>query len=86
NNTITGSYKYSRPEDRIFDYAVTAYWNESNTDQKNVQPASAIGRYRNFNIDTKGFDANNTSRFDTGPVRHALTYGGDFFKDDVLVT
>ena len=82
---MTGSYKYSRPEDRVFDYAMTAYWNESKTDQTNVQPVASVGRTRNFNIDTKGFDLNNTSRFDTGPVRHALTYGGDYFKDDVNV-
>lgn len=85
NNTITGSYKYARPEDRIFDYALTTYWNESKTDQTNTQPAASVGRTRSFAIDTKGFDLNNTSRFDTGPVRHALTYGGDYFKDDVNV-
>ena len=33
-----------------------------------------------------GFDAHNTSRFDTGPVRNALTYGGDAFRDQVNTT
>src|SRR6185295_12533029 len=31
----------------------------------------------------KGFDAFNTSRFDTGPFSHALTYGGDGVHDFV---
>ena len=40
-----------------------------------------IGDTRNFKLDTVGFDAHNTTRFDTGPVRHALTYGGDAFRE-----
>ncbi len=42
-----------------------------------------VGASRSFAVDTKGFDVNNTSRFDVGPFQHALTLGGDYFKDDV---
>ena len=43
----------------------------------------SIGDARSFKIDTKGFDLNNTSRFNAGDFRNAFTYGGDFFRDEV---
>jgi hemoglobin/transferrin/lactoferrin receptor protein len=42
-----------------------------------------VGDGRGYNIDTKGFDVNNTSRFDALGFRNALTIGGDGFQDDV---
>ncbi len=85
NTTFTGKWSYKRPEDRLFDFNISAYMNETDTRQTIVQPAGTRGNRRSFNIDTKGIDAHNTSRFDTGGFRHALTYGGDYFRDDVTV-
>ena len=42
-----------------------------------------VGDGRGYNIDTKGFNANNTSRFDAFGFSNALTIGGDGFQDDV---
>ncbi len=44
-----------------------------------------IGDLRGYVLDTYGFDVNNTSRFITGDFRHAVTLGGDGFKDTVEV-
>lgn len=46
--------------------------------------SGCIGDWRGFQIDTVGFNVNNTSRF-TGAWgwEHAFTYGGDFFNDQV---
>jgi hemoglobin/transferrin/lactoferrin receptor protein len=93
NNIVNARWRYSRPEDRLFDFDGNVYW--TNTEQKQTKIANGtpgsmgnpitgfVGDSRSFGIDTKGFDVYNTSRFDTGAVRHALTYGGDYFRDDV---
>jgi hemoglobin/transferrin/lactoferrin receptor protein len=95
NDIVTARWKYAKPEDYLFDFENTVYWTRTNQDQLKVANGTAtskgnaitgfIGDSRNFNIETAGFDAHNTSRFDTGPLRHALTYGGDYFKDKVTV-
>ncbi len=45
--------------------------------------SGCVGDNRGYNIDTKGFNANNTSRFDAFGFSNALTIGGDGFQDDV---
>jgi hemoglobin/transferrin/lactoferrin receptor protein len=95
NQILTGRWKYSRPDDKLFDFESTVYWTRTNQDQLKVANGSAtskgnpitgfIGDSRNFNIETAGFDAHNTSRVETGPLRHAFTYGGDYFEDRVKV-
>lgn len=40
------------------------------------------GAKRGYEVTTTGFDIYNTSRFDLGGVTHAITYGGDWFKDE----
>lgn len=45
--------------------------------------SGCVGDPRSYNIDTFGFDVHNTSRFETGDWRHALTYGLDGFQDKV---
>ena len=42
-----------------------------------------VGDLRTLVLDTVGFDVNNTSRFVLGDTRHAVTIGGDSFKDTV---
>jgi hemoglobin/transferrin/lactoferrin receptor protein len=45
--------------------------------------SGCVGDNRGYNIDTKGFNVNNTSRFDAFGFSNALTIGGDGFQDDV---
>ncbi|QRG05599.1 TonB-dependent hemoglobin/transferrin/lactoferrin family receptor [Xanthobacter dioxanivorans] len=88
NQTVTGSYNYSNPDDNVFDWRSSIYWNRVKQDQLKVAgtPSSitgAIGDPRTFTINTVGFDANNTSRFNWSGIRNAITVGGDYFHDDV---
>lgn len=91
NYVTTLGWKYQRPEDRLFDFDGEVYWTSTMTDMMKVQGtnSSSSGNLfttRSFSVDTTGFDINNTSRFDTGPLRHAVTYGGDAFRDHVTNT
>jgi len=85
---VSARWTYSRPDDRLFDFDGNVYWTQTVQDQTKAQGnaspiTGAVGDHRRFSIDTVGFDLHNTSRFDTGAVRHALTYGGDLFRDKV---
>jgi hemoglobin/transferrin/lactoferrin receptor protein len=87
---FSANYRYTKPEDRLFDFSGTVYWNRTDVDSTTlaVNPGftgfyGPVGNKANYLIDTIGFDGNNTTRFDTGVLRHALTYGGDIFSDDV---
>ena len=91
NELATARWTYSRPDDRLFDFDGNVYWNKTATDQRKIagtgdRASGFIGDRRNFTINTNGFDANNTTRFDTGPLQHALNYGGDSFHDVVGTT
>jgi len=93
NTQVNGRWKYQRPDDRLFDFEISTYW--TGTQQKQVKTANGtpgsngnpitgfVGDPRSFGVDTTGIDAHNTSRLDTGPVRHSFTYGADFFRDIV---
>lgn len=93
NNIATARWRYGRPEDRLFNWDANVYWTNTKQDQTKIANGTLtslgnpitgfVGDARSFSIDTLGFDVNNTSRFDTGPFRHALTLGGDGFRDDV---
>ena len=101
NYTTTLGWKYSQPDDKLFDWDAKIYWNRTDNDQVKVGHTTAtnsaycggtvpgnavsgcIGDNRSYRIDTFGFDVHNTSRFETGDWRHALTYGVDGFRDDV---
>lgn len=50
------------------------------------QVVTPAGSERTFEVDTFGFDIFNSSRFTTGQFNHTLTYGGDYFKDDVTTS
>lgn len=90
SNTVSGKWRYSRPDDKLFDFDANVYWTETNNEQTKICCTSsaitgALGATRKFGIDTTGFDVNNTTRFDLGPIANALTYGGDAFFDKVQV-
>lgn len=89
NNTFTARWRYHKPEDRWFDFDGSAYFNQVKLDQVKIAPSSnssyygPLGNRSGYDIKTTGFDLHNTSRFETGPLRHAVTFGADYFKDDV---
>jgi hemoglobin/transferrin/lactoferrin receptor protein len=90
-------YSFSRPDAPLFDFDATAY--VSHTDQTTTVTRPLItpcgpgctmdftgpaGTQSRFAIDTKGFEIHNTSRFEGLGLTHALTLGGDYFRDDVV--
>ncbi|QFR35138.1 TonB-dependent hemoglobin/transferrin/lactoferrin family receptor [Ancylobacter sp. TS-1] len=88
NRTVTASWNYSNPDDNLFDWRSSVYWNQVDQDQVKSTGSSnpitgAVGDPRSFVIDTVGFDANNTSRFGSGDWANAITYGGDYFQDEI---
>ena len=95
-DTFTGKYRHTPGNDWI-DFSLSAYVNDTSMDQTALAegvrwdqenggfiPVPA-GSKRSFDLVTTGFDVNNTSRFETGAFRHTMTYGGDWFEDDVDV-
>lgn len=48
--------------------------------------SGCVGDKRGYVLNTVGFDANNTTRFNVGDWRNAMTYGVDAFQDDVITT
>ena len=48
--------------------------------------SGCVGDKRGYLLDTVGIDVNNTTRFNVGDFRNAVTYGFDAFKDDVSTT
>jgi hemoglobin/transferrin/lactoferrin receptor protein len=90
-NTIAGvRWKYSRPDDRLLDFDLHLYYTQTDATFVKILgtpsvTSGVIGDRRGFTVDTVGFDGNNTTRFDTGAIRHAFTYGIDAFLDQVSV-
>ncbi len=81
---LVAKYTFSRPDNDWVNLSTTLYRTTTDTDQIRISGTPAqIGNARYFRIETVGFDANNTSRFDLGPVRLASTYGMDWFQDRV---
>jgi hemoglobin/transferrin/lactoferrin receptor protein len=88
NELATGRWTYARPDDRLFDFDFNVYRNRTATDQTKIAgtgdaSSGFVGNRRNFTINTTGYDFNNTTRFDTGPMEHALNVGVDRFHDQV---
>jgi hemoglobin/transferrin/lactoferrin receptor protein len=101
NYTGTVSWKYSRPDDMLFDFNVSLYGNRVDNDQTKTYHYSTsgaalcgagnfgnnisgcVGDRRGYLLDTIGIDVNNTSRFNLGDWRNAVTYGFDAFNDKV---
>ncbi|HWW49070.1 MAG TPA: TonB-dependent hemoglobin/transferrin/lactoferrin family receptor [Xanthobacteraceae bacterium] len=101
--TYTGTlnWRYSRPDDDLFDWNISVYGNRVDNDQTKTYHYSTsgaaycgpgqvgnnisgcVGDKRGYRIDTVGVDLNNTSRFNFGNWRNAVTYGFDAFRDEV---
>ncbi len=94
-DTYTLGYRWTPPDIPLIDLSLKGYYS-STYDVRTFLSDTASGLYRTLgtrigdqivvDLATTGFDVVNTSRFDTGPVAHALTYGGDGIFDDVRTT
>ena len=100
----TLNWRYSKPDDNLFDWNMSLYANRVDNDQTKTYHYSSsgaaycgpggtgnnisgcVGDKRGYVLDTIGIDINNTSRFDVGNWRNAVTYGVDAFNDDVRTT
>lgn len=100
----TLSWRYSKPDDKLFDWNMSLYGNRVDNDQTKTYHYSTsgaaycgagvagnnisgcVGDKRSYQIDTLGFDVNNTSRFEVGNWQNAVTYGFDVFRDEVRTT
>lgn len=83
-SNLVAKYSFSRPDNDWLNLNLSAYRTTTDTDQVRISGTPAqIGQSRFFRIETIGVDLNNTSRFQFGAVKMALTYGFDAFRDQV---
>ncbi|MET0429716.1 MAG: TonB-dependent hemoglobin/transferrin/lactoferrin family receptor, partial [Microvirga sp.] len=80
-DTVTAGYRWT-PDSPLWDLSAKAYFTGTDVRQRALTGLDA-GGFKDFSIGTTGLDIFNTSRFDTGPVAHQVTIGGDIFRDDV---
>ena len=101
NYTGTLTWKYSKPDDNLWDWNVSLYGNRTDNDQVKTYHNSTggaafcgagnvgnnisgcVGDRRGYVLDTLGIDVYNTTRFNVGDWRNAVTFGVDAFQDDV---
>ena len=103
NYTGTLTWKYSKPDDNLWDWNMSLYGNRTDNDQLKTYHNSAtaggaafcgngsfgnnisgcVGDRRGYVLDTLGIDVYNTTRFNVGDWRNAVTLGIDAFQDDV---
>ena len=85
--TLAAKYQIDAPGTDLIELTASAYWTGTHQDQERLTATNPalIGLHRTFQIDTYGADVFNTSRFETGGLRHSLTVGADIFQDNVEV-
>src|SRR5690606_3931177 len=79
NKQYTLGYTFSSPDNPLLDFSAKVYRNQTELDQTRLQVGNSYDRH--FDIKTTGFDVYNTSRFDYGTTKFAITYGVDGFED-----
>lgn len=87
--TLAAKYQIDAPSNDLIELTASAYWTGTLQDQERLTHSNPnsplIGMHRTFEVDTYGADAFNTSRFETGGLRHSFTVGADIFQDNVKV-
>jgi hemoglobin/transferrin/lactoferrin receptor protein len=91
-DTYSLGYRFARPDVPLVDLSLNGY----TTTTRNAlvfladSPRGTYGRLGTkagdrltYTIDTSGFDAHDTARFETGPLFHAVTFGGDLVENRV---
>ncbi|KQP80662.1 TonB-dependent hemoglobin/transferrin/lactoferrin family receptor [Methylobacterium sp. Leaf117] len=91
-DTYTLGYRFARPDVPLIDVSLKGYATTTHNDLTYLQDTASglygrlgtrAGDRITYDLETTGFDAHNTARFDTGPLRHALTVGGDLVQNRV---
>lgn len=85
----TLGYTFSRPDVPLVNFSAKIYSVNTNLAQKRLDSTGSLDpkdAFRTFDIVTKGIDVTNTSRFNFGSTKLALTYGADAFTDEVTTT
>jgi hemoglobin/transferrin/lactoferrin receptor protein len=92
-STYTLGYRFTPPDMPLIDLSLKGYYSNTNSLQTLLSPTETYvdlgakpGDKIKVDLETTGFDVFNTSRFDTGPVSHALTIGADGVFDRVRTT
>lgn len=98
-NTFTARYNIKDDDESWLDLHANFAYNKTNLDQTFLVDVDnrydsvtglpiiyPAGSQTTYEVETPSIDLWNTSRFDTGPVSHELTYGGDWVRDDVETT
>ncbi|MCA0433257.1 MAG: TonB-dependent hemoglobin/transferrin/lactoferrin family receptor [Proteobacteria bacterium] len=90
--TLSGKFQWDPADNDLINLTIGTYWTGTNHDQEYltavywpVYDPTAPGQHRVFDISTTGIDVYNTSVFETGTVKHTVTYGVDAFRDKVEV-
>ena len=84
DTTWSGKYEYQPLDNPLVD--LTVKYSQSNTDQTDARDATAFfqlatgGRRMDTAYTDKNLDIRNVSLFDTGPMQHAVTIGGQVRK------
>lgn len=76
SDTYTLGYRYT-PDNAWADLTAKTYYTTTRLTHKDKEESES------FEIGTVGLDLFNTSRFETGRIAHAVTYGIDAFHDQV---
>lgn len=77
-------YTFSKPDNPWLNLSANAYITSSDLDQSRLTgSARTIGQRRSFATRTTGFDISNTTRLELAGALLSLTYGGDYFQDQV---
>lgn len=91
-STFTAGYKFESPDNPWINFNAKVYYSETENEQTLLRPNATYqglgakpGSKITDRIGTVGFDIYNTSRFSTGVIDHALTYGVDAAFDKIKV-
>ncbi len=85
DDTATVKWHYDAPDNPLVDWSVSTYYTSTKSDQTLLSGTGTAGSERQFRIRTAGTDFHNTSEFFTGSIAHAVTIGGDIFRDKIKV-
>lgn len=91
--TYTLGYRFTPPDMPLIDLSLKGYYSTTDDLRTLLNPTTTYtqlgarpGNQIRVDLETTGFDVFNTSRFDTGPISHAVTLGGDGVFDHVRTT
>lgn len=81
NKTYALNYSYSAPAQPLLNPSLKVYRNTLDINENRIVP-TAPARVDGTALETWGFDAYNTSYVETGSLRLAITFGGEYFSNE----